>query len=216
VTDTGFTYNHNNSLVFTSTELAGIYETEFGEMYGGLFGTAKTDNTTHTLTYAGFLLESYFPPSDGAMKEVISEVYEADESIYFAISSFTDDALRDAILARKQAGVTVAGIFDQLGAGNQYSEDEAMCAGGASIKIEDFGGLMHNKFMLIDANGIDPVVVTGGGYDRLTVARWGQPGVRLPGVLAGIEGVFRRRPGWGRLTLATCIRHGEHARNEGN
>jgi phosphatidylserine/phosphatidylglycerophosphate/cardiolipin synthase-like enzyme len=161
VTDTGFTYNHNNSLVFTSTELADIYETEFGEMYGGLFGTAKTDNTTHTLTYAGFPLESYFSPSDGAMEEVISEVNAADESIYFTIFSFTDDNLRAAILARKQAGVTVTGIFDELGAGNQYSEDEAMCAGGASIKIEDFGGLMHNKFMVIDANGVDPVVVTG-------------------------------------------------------
>jgi phosphatidylserine/phosphatidylglycerophosphate/cardiolipin synthase-like enzyme len=161
VTDTGFTYNHNNSLVFTSTELADIYETEFGEMYGGLFGTAKADNTTHTLTYAGFLLESYFSPSDGAIKEVISEVYDADESIYFAISSFTDDALGDAILDQKLSGVTVTGIFDQLGAGNQYSEYGAMCASGASIKVEDFGGLMHNKFMVIDANGFDPVVVTG-------------------------------------------------------
>jgi phosphatidylserine/phosphatidylglycerophosphate/cardiolipin synthase-like enzyme len=27
--DTGFSYNHNNSLVFTSTELAAIYRTEF-------------------------------------------------------------------------------------------------------------------------------------------------------------------------------------------
>jgi phosphatidylserine/phosphatidylglycerophosphate/cardiolipin synthase-like enzyme len=31
ITNTGFTYNHNNSLVFTSTELADIYETEFDE-----------------------------------------------------------------------------------------------------------------------------------------------------------------------------------------
>jgi phosphatidylserine/phosphatidylglycerophosphate/cardiolipin synthase-like enzyme len=37
ITDTGFTYNHSNSLVFTSTELADIYETEFGEIWG-LFG----------------------------------------------------------------------------------------------------------------------------------------------------------------------------------
>jgi phosphatidylserine/phosphatidylglycerophosphate/cardiolipin synthase-like enzyme len=161
VTDAGFTCNHNNSLVFTSTQLADIYETEFGEMYGGLFGTAKTDNTTHTLTYAGFPLESYFSPSDAAMKEVISQVYDADESIYFAISSFTDDALGDAILDQQQSGVPVTGIFDQLGAGNQYSQYGAMCASGASVKVEDFGGLMHDKFMVIDANGVDPVVVTG-------------------------------------------------------
>jgi phosphatidylserine/phosphatidylglycerophosphate/cardiolipin synthase-like enzyme len=141
MTDTGFTYNHNNSLVFTSTELAAIYHTEFDEMFvAGLFGTAKTDNTTHTLTYAGAPLEIYFSPSDGAMAQVISEVAAADESIYFSIFFFTDDALRDALIARKQAGVTISGIFDLLGAGNQFSEDEVLCQAGIPIKVEHFGG----------------------------------------------------------------------------
>jgi phosphatidylserine/phosphatidylglycerophosphate/cardiolipin synthase-like enzyme len=155
MTNTGFTYNHNNSLVFTSTELADIYETEFDEMYGGLFGTAKTDNTTHMLTYAGSLVESYFSPSDRAMNQFISEVNAADESIHFAIFSFTDDGLRDAILARARADVTVRGIFDGVNASSRYSEDEALCAVGR-MKIENFGGKMHNKFMVIDANGSDP------------------------------------------------------------
>jgi hypothetical protein len=162
ITNTGFSYNHNNSLVFTSTQLAAIYRTEFEEMFvSGLFGTAKTDNTSHTLTYAGLPLEIYFSPSDSAMAELLSEVAEADESIYFSIFSFTDDNLRDALIARKQAGVTVTGIFDALSAGNQYSEDETLCQAGIPIKVEQFGGKMHHKFMVIDANGTDPVVVTG-------------------------------------------------------
>jgi len=172
ITDTGFTYNHNNSLVFTSTQLANIFTTEFEEMFvSGLFGTAKSDNTPHTLPYAGFPLEVYFSPTDGALSELISEVNAADESIYFSIFFFTEDALREAILARAQDGVTVEGIFDALGAGNQYSEDEALCAAGIPIKIEDFGGKLHHKFMVIDAAGSDPTVVTGstnwtasGGY----------------------------------------------------
>jgi phosphatidylserine/phosphatidylglycerophosphate/cardiolipin synthase-like enzyme len=155
ITNTGFTYNHNNSLVFTSTELADIYETEFDEMYGGLFGMAKTDNTTHTLTYAGSLVESYFSPTDGAMNQLISEVNAADESIHFAIFSFTDDGLRDAILARARADVTVRGIFDGVNAGSPCSDDEALCAVGR-MKIENFGGKVRNKFMVIDAHGSDP------------------------------------------------------------
>jgi phosphatidylserine/phosphatidylglycerophosphate/cardiolipin synthase-like enzyme len=95
------------------------------------------------------------------MGQVISEVNAADQSIYFAIYSFTDDGLRDAIIARKQAGVTIQGIFDRLLAGNQYSDDEALCAAGIPIKIEDFGGLLHDKFMVIDPGGTDPLVVTG-------------------------------------------------------
>jgi hypothetical protein len=57
--------------------------------------------------------------------------------------------------------VTVTGIFDALSAGNQYSEDETLCQAGIPIKVEQFGGKMHHKFMVIDANGTDPVVVTG-------------------------------------------------------
>jgi len=175
MTDTGFTYNHNNSLVFTSSQVADIYATEFNEMFvDGRFGTAKTDNTTHTLTYAGATIESYFSPSDEAMAEVIAEVNAADESLYFSIFYFTDDALRDAMLARAAAGVTIAGIFDKLGAGNRYAEDEALCAGGASIKVEDFGGLMHHKFMVIDAGGTDPTLVTG------SMSRRTRTGATLP------------------------------------
>ena len=172
LTDTGFTYNHNNSLLFISHELASIYETEFEEMYAsGLFGTAKTDNTTHTLSYNGTPIEIYFSPSDGAMEEVISEVNAAQESIYFSIFFLTDDALRDALIAKSQAGVSIMGVWDLLGASNVASDDETLCAAGIPIKIENFGGLLHHKFMVIDANGSEPRVITGsmnwttsGGY----------------------------------------------------
>ena len=162
ITDNGFTLNHNNSIVFTSTQVADIYEIEFEEMFTSrLFGTAKSDNTAHTLTYEGIPLEIYFSPSDGALDEVIAEVASAAETVHFAIFSFTDDALRDALIARIQADVAVTGMFDKTQAGNQYSEDETLCLAGAVIKREDFKGLLHNKFMVIDANGSAPVVVTG-------------------------------------------------------
>jgi len=32
---------------------------------------------------------------------------------------------------------------------------------GVPIKIEDLGGLLHNKFLILDASGADPVVITG-------------------------------------------------------
>ncbi len=162
ITDTGFTFNHNNTLVFTSTQLADIYTLEFDEMYlDHLFGTHKTDNTAHTITYRGTPLEIYFSPSDGALDEIISEVGTASQDIYFSIFVFTDPALRDALLDRKQAGVTIVGLWDKLGAGNPASVDEALCAAGIPIKIEDLGGKLHNKFMLIDVAGPSPRLVTG-------------------------------------------------------
>jgi phosphatidylserine/phosphatidylglycerophosphate/cardiolipin synthase-like enzyme len=162
LTDNGFTYNHNNSLVVTSTLLADIYTLEFEEMFvDGLFGTAKTDNTTHTLTVDGVPLAIYFSPSDAALGEVIEEVNTAADSIHFGIFFFTDDTLREALIARHQAGVTVSGVWDLLGAANTFSEDELLCLAGIPIKIEDFGGKLHNKFMVIDAGGASPRVITG-------------------------------------------------------
>ena len=55
----------------------------------------------------------------------------------------------------------VVGVWDLLGASNRFSEDEALCAAGIPIKIEDFRGIMHNKFLVIDAGGTAPRVVTG-------------------------------------------------------
>lgn len=161
MTNTGFTYNHNNSVVMTSTLLADIYTLEFNEMWAGDFGTHKTDNVTHTISYNGIPVEIYFSPTDGVMDKVLSEVNAASESIRFSIFFFTDDALRDAIISKAQEGLTISGIWDLLGASNQYSDDEALCDAGIPIKIEDFGGKMHNKFMIIDAGGASPRVITG-------------------------------------------------------
>ncbi|MGD8752595.1 MAG: phospholipase D-like domain-containing protein [Anaerolineales bacterium] len=162
LTDTGFSFHHNNSVVFTSTLIADIFTTEFNEMFvERKFGTHKSDNTTHNVDYNGIPLEIYFSPSDGALDEVIAEVNAASESIYFSIFYSTDDTLRDALIARKQAGVTISGVWDKLGAGNFASDDEELCQAGISIKIEDYGGKMHNKFMVIDVDGSSPRVVTG-------------------------------------------------------
>ena len=162
LTDNDFTFNHNNSVVFTSTLLADIYTTEFNEMFmDRRFGTQKHDNTPHLLDYDGIPLEIYFSPSDGALDEIISEVASAEESIYFSIYFFTIDSLSDAFIERQQAGVTIAGVWDRLGAGNHASKDETLCSAGIPIKIEDFSGKMHNKFMVIDAHGALPRVATG-------------------------------------------------------
>jgi phosphatidylserine/phosphatidylglycerophosphate/cardiolipin synthase-like enzyme len=57
--------------------------------------------------------------------------------------------------------VTIPGVWDKLGAGNVASDDEALCQAGIPIKIEEFGGKVHNKFMVIDVERSSPRVVTG-------------------------------------------------------
>lgn len=161
ITDRGFTVNHNNSLVLTSTVLADIYAIEFDQMFGGLFSNAKSEIVTTTIDYNGRLLQIYFSPKGSAIDPLITEVSAAEETIYFSIFFFTNSDLAQAMIARRQAGVEIRGVWDLLGAASPFSQDEVLCEGGIPIKIETFYGIMHNKFMVIDADGANPRVVTG-------------------------------------------------------
>ena len=159
-TDNDFTLNHNNSLVFTSTAMAEVYLSDFAQMFAGQFMGAKTP-TAKTIDYNGTSVEIYMAPQDEPLTVIIDEVNAATTSVNFAIFFFTDDALRDALIAAKQRGVRVQGLWDALGAANSFSEDEILCAAGIPIKIENTSGKMHNKFMVIDAGNVAGRVVTG-------------------------------------------------------
>lgn len=161
VSDNDLTLNHNNSIVFNSAQVANIFQYDFDQMIAGNFGSNKTASLTTTLTYNSFPLELYFSPQDNAISQVISEVEAATSSIDFAIFFFTEDTLRDALIAAHNRGVAIRGLWDTLGAGNGSSDDEALCAAGIPVKIENTSGKMHHKLMIIDANSDAPRVVTG-------------------------------------------------------
>ena len=161
LTNRGFTVNHNNSLVLTSTLLADIYSLEFQQMFDGSFSTAKEPTLTTTLDYNGHPLQIYFSPKDNAIDHLITEVAAAEASIHFSIFFLTNADLAQAMIERRQAGVIIEGVWDLLGAASPFSQDEALCAAGIPIKIEDYYGFMHNKFMVIDAYGPNPRLITG-------------------------------------------------------
>ena len=130
-------------------------------MVAGAFGLQKTASLTTHLMYNGSPLEIYFSPQDGSLAQVIAQVDAAQSTIDFAIFFFTEDALHDALIAAHARGVRIRGLWDELGAANGSSDDEALCAAGISLKIEDTPGKMHHKLMIVDAAGASPRVVTG-------------------------------------------------------
>jgi len=161
MTDNGFTLNHNNGLAIQSQPLADLYQADFDQMWAGNFSKGKDPATSTSVTVDGRSVGVYFSPEDGAMGQLIDQVNAAQSTIDFAIFFFTDDNLRDALIAAKQRGVTVRGLWDNLGAASPFSEDEILCDGGIAIRTEDTRGKMHHKFMVVDAGGAAPRVITG-------------------------------------------------------
>jgi hypothetical protein len=161
LTSSGLTLNANNSIVITDALLASVYTTEFEEMWAGNFHDAKTDNTPHLLDFDGTLLESYFSPTDGVASALSETLGYADEAIHFAMYYWTYDLLTDRVIDRLNAGVAVYGMLDQRKVTEVFSEDEDLIAAGVQIRIDDFAGLLHHKFAIIDVAGSDPTVILG-------------------------------------------------------
>jgi hypothetical protein len=53
---------------------------------------------------------------------------------------WTDELLSKRVAEHIEAGVEVYGVWDQLGAAKEYSQDEMLCAAGARIGIENLPG----------------------------------------------------------------------------
>ncbi|MDX8342788.1 phospholipase D-like domain-containing protein [Rossellomorea sp. YZS02] len=125
--------NQQHVVEVHSPELAGIYKTEFEEMWGSgtttpdntvsNFSTRKIDNTPHSLTIGEDTVEIYFSSGDdavGRMTELVKT--EADENAYFTIFAWSDQALVDELKNKWEGsyvdnqgtltGFDVKGLFD--------------------------------------------------------------------------------------------------------
>ena len=164
--------NDFNNMVFIQDQaLAKAYTVEFEEMWGssdpspGIFNTKvgldKTDNTPHNFVINGQKVESYFSPTDNTTQAIVEAIKSADQSLDFALLTFTNNELGTAVLNANNDGVEVRGIIENIndqGGEYQYLKDR-------DVNVVDHpdAGSMHHKYAIIDGGAVasDPIVVTG-------------------------------------------------------
>jgi phosphatidylserine/phosphatidylglycerophosphate/cardiolipin synthase-like enzyme len=153
------TADKNNIIIFSgSATLATMYKNEFLQMYAGTFGASKVDYSGST-TVDGSTVYVYFSPKAAVRTAVNSHIASANTSIYFDIFTFTDTSIQDALIARKNAGVTVQGAFDSWQAGSTYT---TMKSAGCAVRKDAYAGLLHDKYMAIDGGTTSsPRTITG-------------------------------------------------------
>jgi phosphatidylserine/phosphatidylglycerophosphate/cardiolipin synthase-like enzyme len=169
-TELGGEYNTDVAVMFRSEKLARIYETEFEEMYGGLFHKRKSDNTEHVIDASHFtdgtIARSYFSPTDHALdKAVIPLIEGARRTLEVAMFYFTSQEIADAILAAHARGVRVRMILDAGGASSASSKHAILCAHGIAVKTENWGGKSHSKWAVADAGSIGSAAVVFGSMN---------------------------------------------------
>ncbi len=172
-TDQNVNTDANNILFIQDASLAKVYTIEFNEMFGSTtttpslanakFGPAKSDNTPHELIIGGNRVEVYFSPSDGVNQQIINHIGTANNDIEVGTMLLTRRVISDAIIARKNAGVTSKVIISNRATSDATVVADLTASLGNNFKEYHEQGLLHSKAMIIDQSGIasDPFVWTG-------------------------------------------------------
>ena len=124
ITKNGIFVQDNNAIVFSSPQLAAIYEREFQEMWDGRFGPKSPSQLAEqSVVINGTPIQVIFTSEDPALESlIVPMVSSANSSVRFLAFSFTDFPLADAMVQRAQQGVNVAGVIDKTQSGGQGSE----------------------------------------------------------------------------------------------
>ena len=151
----------DNVVMVKSRALAALHETEFEQMFGGAFGPAKTVDSRHDVFVHGTRIEVYFSPRGGAKPAIVAQLVRAADEIHFCLFSFYQPEIGDAMIARLHAGVDVRGVVDDTGATAAGSQVPRLLNAGAEIRRPTYELFLHHKFVVVDHDGTDPVVITG-------------------------------------------------------
>ncbi len=183
ITNEQFYTDAQNVLLIQDQALCNTYTREFEEMWGShneinnpanaKFGAAKLDNTPHLFNIKGRRVECYFSPSDNPSTQIENMIGNyTNKSILFCAFAFTRFQIANRMKTQFSPPTKmVRGVFDN-GNGTDpssvYSEMKGI--GGTSpwnppapVYLETQTGLMHSKYILIDADlpSSNPIVQTG-------------------------------------------------------
>ena len=155
-TERGVRGNDNNVVVIESTVLAGNYEDEFEELWGGEFGKGGEPVENPIVDVGGVVVENYFCPEDDCSGQLIDEIRDAETSVHFMTFSFTHEDIANALL-ELDTDVLIRGVFENSQAGSQYSQFDRLSGFGLDVVKDGNGYTMHHKVFIID----NATVVTG-------------------------------------------------------
>ncbi|NTV99842.1 MAG: DUF1669 domain-containing protein [Oscillochloris sp.] len=153
------TYRNNNNLLRISLPvIVANYQAEFAQMATGSFSTSKHAQTPNPIAHVGDVqIETYFSPQDGVQQHIVSWINQANQNIDVLAFSFTSDAIGNALIARRQAGVSVRGVFEKRNAQGIGSEFDRLFKAKIDVLTDSNCYTMHHKVIIIDQR----VVITG-------------------------------------------------------
>jgi phosphatidylserine/phosphatidylglycerophosphate/cardiolipin synthase-like enzyme len=88
---------------------------------------------------------------------VLQRLQAAKRSIHFMTFSYTADAISDAMIAKRKAGLSVRGVFESQNAGGSGADFNRLQQGGVDVLEDGNCYILHHKVIVID----ERTVITG-------------------------------------------------------
>lgn len=169
-------YNANLAVLVDSPRVASWYAGEFAELYAGRFHHEKRPGGARTAHLDdGTVVSAWFSPQDAPLTRAVRPlVAGAQRSVDVAAFFLTHrELVRDLVEAHLR-GVRVRVLIDATGASNEYSKHPILRAAGIPVKVDDLGGKMHAKTLLVDgrhlvAGSMNLTSAGEGGNDENTL-----------------------------------------------
>lgn len=150
--------NNNNMVRAVNAQLAGYYQAEFEQMFGGAFGSRKQEGIAEQPVRIGNArLTAYFSPKDRPAQYVVEAINQARSSIRFMTFSFTSEPIGTAMIEQHKAGVSVQGVFERQNAEGVGAEYPIMRDAGMDVFEDGNCYIVHHKVIILD----ERIVITG-------------------------------------------------------
>lgn len=154
-TEKGNNFNDNNLIIIHSKYLAKNYESEFEELWNKQFGSGN--KVEYPIIYLNEKrTENYFCPEDSCSEQIIEELRQAKQTIYFMTFTFTHEKIADELISKHREGIVIKGVTEKFQS-RKWSQFDRLDQEGVDIKWDTNSYMMHHKVFIID----NKTVITG-------------------------------------------------------
>lgn len=154
ISNTCASYNSNSSVAINSKELAEIYTEDFEQMFvKNKHHNEKQNNvsTKYINIDDNTKVVALLLPEDKETYNIVSGyINRAQKYIYVPMFFFTHTRYSQDLINAHKRGVKVKVILDATSSRTGYSKHEIMRMAGIPVKVENWGGKMHEKSLIID------------------------------------------------------------------
>lgn len=145
-------YNSNVGILINSEKLSELYLKEFNQMFEGIFHRDKNliQKNKITLSDKTELLPYFLPADKNILEDLVSLISKSTKYVYMPIFYLTHPEIVNALIQAKQNNVDVKLIVDATSAQAKYSHVDYLRKNNVLVKVENWGGKMHMKSIIID------------------------------------------------------------------